>query len=137
MSTENSVADPITASVTFEGGHTILVPVFLDSTDHVFAPPFLIPKNTWHVNFIVQQPEGQTPLVFDDVTFASTVDNLIIDNPGDDGETTWHTTFTNTVTDVNMLSCTITLRNPPNGPMDVVVKYCGDPTIAVVKDPLG
>ncbi|HEX4964434.1 MAG TPA: hypothetical protein VF173_26700 [Thermoanaerobaculia bacterium] len=117
----------------------IHVPVY--ATSPVFAPPFLIPKGTWTVVFEVQT----SGWVFGSVTYQKTHDGfrfpqgvLPLDSgPGSDGS--WRTVFDTTeVTDVNMLGCTIVLNPDPNRfGSEFIAPISGDPTIAVVKDPMG
>jgi hypothetical protein len=126
---------PVTASVTYvAGGFTILVPVYpLDSLMTVFAPPFVIPGgNQWTVIFTVQT-DGP---VFD--TAGVKFSNLPSDLPTPAsaalvGLKAWQSTFDTTgiKNPVEVFHCHITL----NGPAGAV--YVGDPSIAVVQDPMG
>jgi hypothetical protein len=127
---------PINANVTYvQGSHTILVPVFpQDLSMKVFAPPFLIPGgDLWEVLFTVQT-EG---VVFSDVTFDGGPADLPILNYGpiDSTKVVWKTTFntSNLTKNVEMLNCHIYLNGSDPG---VSQAYKGDPTIAVVKDPI-
>jgi len=126
---------PINANVTYvQGSPKILVPVFpQDLSMKVFAPPFLIPGgDVWEVFFAVQT-EG---VVFSNVTFSGGPTDLPISQGGpiDSTNVVWRSTFdTRKLTkDVEMLSCQIFLSGGSGPSHD----YKGDPTIAVVKDPI-
>jgi hypothetical protein len=127
---------PEQASVTYvKDSKTVWVPVYpiLSSIPGTnFAPPFVLPPGQWTVQFIVQQPGSQT-FVFDSVTFDNPLANVTIENPDQAGGRTWSATLTNTVPFVNMLSCTINLVQPND---TARMLFSGDPTIAVVPDPM-
>jgi hypothetical protein len=128
------------------GAAEIRVPVFplpsLPQEKQVFAPPFVVPPGEWKVTYTVQQLPGQT-YVFDNVSYDNQAAAISIENHNPEqqrGGTTWLTTIGNEVTDVNMLSCTIFLtrqlgHSEFRSHSHRLLK--GDPTIAVVKDPMG
>jgi hypothetical protein len=123
---------PVTAGALYLAGKSeIYVPVYPLPPDGVFAPPFLIPNGKWTVVFELQVAAD---LVFYDVSYINQPQD--VQRPTDDspGKTTWTTTFdTSQVKGPNKLHCTIQLAPPSsNGPT-----HSGDPTIAVVQDPMG
>jgi len=128
---------PVSAGPTYVAdSNTIQVPVFPTSDPAGnFAPPFVLPPDQWIVEFVVQQPGNQT-FVFDSVTFDDSLQNvMIVENLSDQaGGVTWSAKLKNTVSSVNMLSCTVTLVS--QDPLDSAF-YRGDPTIAAVPDPMG
>jgi hypothetical protein len=131
-----NAADPNTAPVTagavyVAGQPEIHVPVYPIAPDRVFAPPFLIPRGEWTLIFELQAPG----LVFYAVSYKDKPAGPTITNDDTPGKTTWTTTFdTNKVISANKLHCKIEL-GPPFSNSDPT--YSGDPTIAVVQDPMG
>jgi hypothetical protein len=128
---------PVSTGALYRAGKSeIYVPVYLLMNGLVFAPPFLIPQGEWTVVFELQVAGG---LVFNDISYSNQDSSVIINNDRQPGTTTWTTTFNTTqVTKTDKLSCTIQLTTSPNtdsnGDGQV---YSGDPTIAVVQDPMG
>ena len=123
---------PVTAGAVYVAGKSEMhVPVFPIAPDRVFAPPFLIPRGEWIVVFELQAPD----LVFYAVSYLDKPKGPSITNNDTPGKTTWTTLFdTNQVIGANKLHCKIEL-GPPSG--NGVPTYSGDPTIAVVQDPMG
>jgi hypothetical protein len=128
--------------------HKIHVPVYVRE-GAPFAPPFLIPRGTWTVVYEVKTPGW----VFDNVTYhgydctppdVCPLPPGVVDPPdnlNEPGGTTLRTRFdTNGVLDVNMMGCTIFLRpdsdRPDSEPLGSDGVISGDPTIAVVKEPM-
>jgi hypothetical protein len=142
--TDVTTPPPVNAGATYVGTE-IQVPVFVDSsTNKPFAPPFLIPKGIWTVVFTVET-QGW---VFDSVIYfkygCTPPDDCtalpsgvqLVDNSNVPGGTTWTTIFdTSGVTFVNMMGSTISLR-PESEPFLSDSVISGDPTIAVVKEPI-
>ena len=149
-------APPLNASVTFENigqaTQKIKVPVFPYQPDNVsqgkvFAPSFIVPKGMWTVVYEVQL----TGVIFTSVTHTAPSDpggpltlrfpkGLAVGEPtiAEDG-TTCSTDFNTTqITDVNKLSCHFELAPKVGSGFERFSKsFSGDPTIAVVSDPLG
>jgi hypothetical protein len=124
---------PVTAGPLYiENTAEIHVPVFFlpDLPDPVYAPPFLIPQGVWTVIFQMQTPDAY----FDDVCYKDQPVGVKI-IPGPRGEIAWSTTFdTSHVNHSNKMHCDISVKsNRDNGTRT----YIGDPTIAVVQDPMG
>lgn len=125
---------PVEASVTFVKDEAeIHVPVHPLSPDGVFAPPVIIPKGTWTVVWTIQGLDHFFQSVDIPNPINSLPDGIEIDNPIpiDSHPTVWRTTFHNDVTDVNLVDATINLSTTEGSLLK------GDPTIAVVKDPVG
>lgn len=131
---------PVTAGAVFAAGKPeIHVPVYPLSPPSIFAPPFLIPIGVWTVVLELQSPPPPFPplppdLVFLDVQYKDRPKGPEIKSDDTPGKTTWTTTFDmNKVTGPNRMRCEIRLGRFSNG----VPTYSGDPTIAVVQDPMG
>jgi len=136
----SSMAPVSTGALYMAGKSEIYVPVYLLMNGVVFAPPFLIPHGEWTVVFELQVAGG---LVFKDICYSNQDPSIVINNDPQPDATTWTTTFDTTqVTNPAKLQCTIKLitispsdgSNDSNGDGPV---YSGDPTIAVVQDPMG
>jgi hypothetical protein len=153
------VGAPMSTGATFVAGEPeIHVPVFGEPSGKVFAPPFLVPEGEWTVVFNVVNQLGQN-LVFDSVNFRDLLDpgsgvppRAIVDNVNEPGLNTWRTLVKGdappllpnpaapTVPTVSMIGCTINLKPISiSGPGEAAVGltgYSGDPTIAVVGEPI-
>jgi hypothetical protein len=152
MLMEKAVTDsgtaPVTVSVTYDkGALEVQIPVFFISPKRVFAPPFLIPRGNWTVVYEVKTPGW----VFESVTYPPSTSLPTGVKPPDNsnapGGRTWRTKFdTCGVTDVNKLDCTIGLMQTDfesfgsderlHHELHHRRHHTGDPTIAVVKDPM-
>lgn len=127
----------------------VRVPVYVKE-GKPFAPPFLIPKGTWTVHFDLKT-EGW---VFGGVTFHSadctptltqsceslpSGVELPLQAPVTGGKTLRVSLDTNGVALVNSLGCTLTLDPAPDSLNFLLssAPISGDPTIAVVKEPIG
>lgn len=134
-------SSPSSASVTYDTRNPderlIQVPVFIVDLNQVVAPPFLIPGQKWTVIYTLQD-SGK---VFYDVKYTGPdALKVITNNTNPPGQSTWKTEFdTNNVTFVNKLDCTIFLDPPFTKSFDRESsgRIHGDPTIAVVPDPMG
>lgn len=120
------------------------------SGKQVFAPPFLIPKGVWNVIYSLPT-DLPTGYVFKNVAYHDSAGTIGVFPQGvlrlstSPGRGMDGTTFTDTIdtTEVpsdssNVMGCTIYL-NPSTSPnfLDSDDSIHGDPTIAVVSDPIG
>lgn len=128
---------------------TIHVPVFAvssaSSQNQVYAPPFLIPKGNWNVVYEVKS----SGWVFKNRAYSGfqgarqLPTGVVLQDPppglGSGGTTFTDCFDTSTVTDVNKLGCTLFLKLAGSSSFDDFdsVEIHGDPTIAVVSDPIG
>jgi len=124
------VGSPVPASIDFIANKTEMhVPVVVVASNG-FAPPFIIPGGVWNVVYTIQTPG----YVFTSITYKDLPDSPVVkDNENVAGGNSWTTVFDTTgVTFVNKLDANFSLHSLETGEA-----VPGDPTIAVVPDPMG
>ncbi|HET9227182.1 MAG TPA: hypothetical protein VFR31_10975 [Thermoanaerobaculia bacterium] len=145
MSTNTAVLDENATTVSapvdggpvyVEGEAQIIVPVYPMPSEpegqQVYAPPFVVPVGTWTVTYVVQDNDYLIGgVTYQDVSAGVT----ILENQQGSSSSQWTTQIRNAVTYANMMESTIVLNPTLSAPGQQPLR--GDPTIAVVKDPLG
>jgi hypothetical protein len=121
----------VTATVSYDfTTNVIQIPVVFDSSNEIWIPPCAVPSGTWTLTWTLV---GDA--TFQSIEFPTTGTSLpqgVKDPTMPSEQNGLQASFQNRVTMVNSFTYTVFLQPEAGGP---AVRW--DPTIAVVKDPMG